>query len=368
MLSKLPLRKRLALEIARKMRLNKVALHPLQHLFWECTLRCNLSCKHCGSDCKKTAGEADMPADDFLHVVDSITPHVNPNHVFIIITGGEPLMRDDLERVGLALYRRGYPWGFVSNGLFLTRQRLDSLMAAGLHAVTISLDGFADDHNWMRGHPESYDRAVNAIKMLVHEPELVWDVVTCVNRRNYPYLAEMKKYLSSIGVRRWRLFSIFPVGRAARHPEFQLTDEEFAGTLEFIKQTRKEGKMNLSFGCEGFLGKYEGEVRDSFYSCHAGVTVGSVLVDGSISACPSIRSPFHQGNIYQDDFMEVWENRFQSFRNREWMKKGACADCDFFRYCEGNGMHLRDEAGNLLFCHLKSHLAPPDSLCTDTDN
>ena len=67
--------------------------------------------------------QKDMPAADFLQVVDSITPHVNPNEVNIIITGGEPLMRDDLEEVGMALYRKGYPWGIVSNGLYLTRER-----------------------------------------------------------------------------------------------------------------------------------------------------------------------------------------------------------------------------------------------------
>lgn len=344
-------RKRLALEIARKMRHNLKEMHPLKQLFWECTLRCNLHCKHCGSDCKRMTEVKDMPAEDFLRVIDSITPHVNPNEVSIVITGGEPLMREDLEEVGLGLYRRGYPWGMVSNGLYLTPQRLQRLMAAGLHSITISLDGSVEDHNWMRGHPNSYARAMEAIKMLVHEPELTWDVVTCVNRRNYPYLEELKTSLYKIGVRHWRLFSIFPVGRAMLHPEFQLTDEEFTGMMEFIKRTRKVGKMRVSYGCEGFLGGYEGEVRDNFFSCNAGLSVASILADGSISACPSIRSNFNQGNIYQDDFMEVWEHRFQPFRNREWMKKGACADCDFFRYCEGNGMHLRDDKGELLFCH-----------------
>lgn len=262
-------------------------------------------------------------------------------------------MREDLEDVGLALYRRGYPWGMVSNGLSLTKGRLQRLMAAGLHSITISLDGFSEDHNWLRGHPESYHNAWEAIKMLVHEPELTWDVVTCVNRRNYPYLNELKTSLYKIGVRHWRMFTIFPVGRAVMYPELQLTDEEFTGLMDFIKDTRKEGKMHLSYGCEGFLGKYEGEVRDNFFACNAGVTVGSILIDGSISACPSIRSDFHQGNIYQDEFMQVWEERFQPFRNRDWMKKDACGDCSFFRYCEGNGMHLRDENGNLLFCHSK---------------
>ncbi|WP_308761793.1 TIGR04133 family radical SAM/SPASM protein [uncultured Bacteroides sp.] len=349
----LSIRKRLALEIARKIRNNRKELHPLKQLFWECTQRCNLHCKHCGSDCRRISDIPDMPAEDFLRVIDSITPHVNPNEVNVVITGGEPLMRDDLEDIGLSLYRRGYPWGLVSNGLYLTAARLQSLMEAGLHAVTISLDGFADDHNWMRGHPDSYSRAMNAIRMLVHERELVWDVVTCVNRFNYPYLDKLKASLYSIGVRHWRLFTIFPVGRAAEHPEFQLTDEEFTGVMEFIKHARKEKKMHVNYGCEGFLGSYEGDVRDYFFSCNAGVSVGSILADGSISACPSIRSNFSQGNIYKDDFMDVWENRFQPFRNREWMKKGICADCGFFRYCEGNGMHLRDDKGELLFCHFK---------------
>ena len=61
---------------------------------------------------------------------------------------------------------------------------------------------------------------------------------------------------------------------------------------------------------------------------------------------------FHQGNIYQDDFIEVWENRFQPYRDRSWMKKGQCGDCKWFRYCQVNGMHLRDDNGDLILCHL----------------
>lgn len=350
---RLSLRKRLALEVFRQIRQNQKKIHPLKQLFWECTQRCNVHCKHCGSDCKSTTDIPDMPAADFLRVIDSITPHVNPHEVSIVITGGEPLVRKDLEKVGLALYQRGYPWGMVTNGLYLTASRLQSLLEAGLHSITVSLDGFADDHNWLRGHPESHERAINAIRMLSRQTEIIWDVVTCVNRRNYSYLKQLKDELYTAGVRRWRLFTIFPVGRAAHYPEFQLEDKDFMGLMEFIKQVRLEGKITASYGCEGFLGSYEAEVRDSFYTCNAGISVASVLADGSISACPSIRSDYSQGNIYQDDFMHVWEHRFKSFRDRAWMKKGNCASCTFFRYCEGNGMHLHDNNGDLLFCHLE---------------
>ncbi|MCD7977816.1 MAG: TIGR04133 family radical SAM/SPASM protein [Tannerellaceae bacterium] len=345
------IKKRIGLELFRQIRKNKVQLHELRTLFWECTLRCNISCLHCGSDCRVVANQPDMPVKEFLRVVDSITPHVNPNQVLIIFTGGEALVRKDIEACGIELYRRGYPWGIVTNGLLLTRQRLDSLLAAGLHTMTISLDGFKEDHNWLRGHDRSFDQAVGAIRMLTQEQEIVWDIVTCVNKNNLSYLQEFKEFLIETGVKRWRIFTIFPVGRAAEHPELQLSREEFTQVFEFIRQTRNEGKIRLSYGCEGFLGNYETEVRDSMFQCHAGVSVGSVLADGSISGCPSIRANFHQGNIYRDDFMQVWENGFKPYRDRSWTKKGECADCRMFRYCEGNGMHLYDNEEKLLFCH-----------------
>ena len=81
-----------------------------------------------------------------------------------------------------------------------------------------------------------------------------------------------------------------------------MNGEELKQVLDFIRDTRKEGIIRASYGCEGFLGNYEGEVRNTPFFCSAGISVGSVLIDGSISACSSIRSNYHQGNIYQDDF------------------------------------------------------------------
>ena len=349
----LTLRHRIGLEIARKLNNDLLKEHPLKQLFWECTLCCNLHCRHCGSDCKKIAGHPDMPKEDFLKVLDSVAASTDPHQVFVIITGGEPLMREDLEECGKAIYDKGFPWGMVTNGLYMTRERFRRLLASGLHTATVSLDGFAADHNWMRGNPQSFERAVEAIKMMAEEPGFVFDVVTCVNKHSYMRLEEMKEFLLSLGVKRWRLFTVFPVGRAAKDPELQLSNRDFRGVMEFIKRTRKEGRIKTAYGCEGFLGNYEGDVRDHFFHCQAGVSVGTVLVDGAISACPSIRADYHQGNIYKDDFMEVWNNKYQPYRDREWMRKGECADCEFFRYCKGNGMHLRDGKGDLLFCHYK---------------
>ena len=205
----------------------------------------------------------------------------------------------------------------------------------------------------MRGREGSFERAAAAIKMVIDSGEIEFDVVTCVNRRNYPHLAEIRDFLIGLGLKGWRLFTVFPVGRAAQDPELQLTREEHRGLLDFIRATRREGVIAAEFACEGFLGNYEGDVRGHFYMCQAGITVGSVLADGSISACPSIRADYNQGNIYRDDFMDVWEHRYGPYRDRSWMKKDACASCKFWKYCRGGGMHLRDSAGNLILCHLE---------------
>ena len=349
----LTLRKKLALEVWRQQEGIMRREHELRQLFWECTLRCNLHCRHCGSDCKVQTDRQDMPKEDFLRVLDSVAAKTDPHQVFVVVSGGEPLMRDDLEECCAEIYHKGFPWGMVTNGLYLTSDRLKSLLKAGMHSVTISLDGLEEDHNWMRGHKDSFRRVDEAITMLVARPSLTFDIVTCVTHRNYSKLAEIREYLVGKGVGRWRIFSVFPAGRAAKDPEMLLSNEEYRGMLDFIRETRKEGRIRLDYGCEGFLGNYEGEVRDHFYTCQAGVSIGSVLIDGSISACTSIRGNYKQGNIYEDDFMDVWEQRFQAYRDRAWMKTGACQDCSYFRYCQGNGMHLRDDEGRLLLCNLR---------------
>ena len=339
-------------ELWRAYRHTAAQMHELRTLFWECTLRCNMHCRHCGSDCKVSSTVPDMPAADFFKAIDDITPHVDPHKVFVIFTGGEPLLRSDLEDCGRELYRRQYPWGMVSNGYLLDAERLDGLLRSGMHSITISLDGLGPEHDWMRQTPGAFDHAGRAIGLLGQTQGLLWDVVTCVNPRNIGQLDDIKALLLDKGCRRWRIFSIFPMGRAANDTGLRLSDEQFTEVLEFVKRTRQEGDIICNYACEGYLGPYERQVRDEYYYCRAGIEIASILCDGSISGCTSIRSNLHQGNIYRDNLWQIWENGFQKYRNRGWTKQNQCAHCKKWRYCEGNGLHLYDDDGKLLSCSL----------------
>ncbi|MCF8308500.1 MAG: TIGR04133 family radical SAM/SPASM protein [Bacteroidales bacterium] len=352
--TRLSLRKRIALELFKKYKDNQSKLHPLKYIFWECTLRCNLDCLHCGSDCSKNASVNDMPVKDFLKAIDDVTPVVEPNKTLIVMTGGEPLVRKDLEKTGMELYKRGFPWGLVTNGMLLTEKRFNALMHSGLRSITVSLDGLEKSHNWLRGNNQSFRKALEAIKLLPKEKNLRHDVVTCVNRKNFEELPQIRDKLIGMEVREWRIFTITPIGRAKDNDPLQLQPNEFKALFDFIRQTRKQGEIRLNYGCEGFLGNYESEVRDHFFFCRAGIQIASVLADGSISACPNLPRDFIQGNIYKDNFADIWQNRYRIFRERDWTKTGICSDCKFYKYCEGNGMHLRDgQTGDLLLCHLK---------------
>ncbi len=346
-------RKRLGLNLYARYRAAETKLHKLSYIFWECTLRCNLNCVHCGSDCLTQSDLPDMPLADFLKALDSAAAIVTPEKTTIALTGGEPLMRADLEECGREFVKRGFPWGMVTNGYMLSEKRMDSLIDAGLRTITVSLDGLEKTHNWFRGNDRSFAMSLQAVELIARSG-IIYDVATCAHHDNFGELEVIYKLLLSLGVKHWRVFTVFPRGRAKDNPVLKPDGKLLTALFAFIMNKNSEGKMRVSYGCEGFLGNFEGEVRDSFFFCRAGVNIASVLIDGSISACPSLRSDFIQGNIYRDDFAEVWQNRYRIMRERSWTRTGDCNDCSYYKWCNGSALHLRNENdGSLMFCHMK---------------
>jgi len=334
----------------RKFRESETKLHELNYLFWECTTRFILGCLHCGSDCLKDGSVKDMPVSDFLRALDTIK--LPSGNLTVVLTGGEPLLRKDIEICGREIRKRGMRWSLVTNGHLYDQQRHNSLLNAGLGALTISLDGLENSHNWLRNSKISFKKVDEAISLAASSSRLNFDVVTCVNTRNIHELPQVRDYLIQKGVKACRLFTIIPKGRAKNNPELFLTDNQFKELMDFISNCRKNAVIDVKFSCEGFVGEYELKVRDSYFFCRAGINIGSILADGSISACPNIDRSFVQGNIYQDDFFDIWNSKYELFRNRSWTRTGICAKCPEYKDCQGNGLHNREgHLKNVLVCH-----------------
>lgn len=334
----------------RKFKKAETNIHELNYLFWECTTKCNLNCIHCGSDCSKDSVYKDMAVEDFLKAIDTLEN--KPQNFTVVFTGGEPLLRNDIESCGKELKKRGFKWSVVTNGHLYTKQRHISLRNAGIGALTISLDGLKESHNWLRNDKSSFEKVANAIELAASSNRINFDIVTCVNQKNINELGQIRDFLIAKKVKAWRLFTIIPIGRAAHNRDISLTDNQFVELMDFITEHRKSREIDIKFSCEGYVGKYESRVRDSYFFCRAGINIGSILIDGSISACPNIDRTFSQGNIYTDNFYDTWQHKFQPFRNRDWTRIGQCKTCKDYKECQGNGFHnWHGNKQNVLVCH-----------------
>jgi radical SAM protein with 4Fe4S-binding SPASM domain len=330
----------------------ETAVHPLRYLFLEITQRCNLACLHCGSDCGRSPDDSgSLTTAEWTALADRLAARFpKRRELMCVITGGEPLCHPDLAAILGRIAGHGFPIGLVTNGYALTERRARRLRELGVSSLTVSVDGMRDAHDWLRGVPGSFDRAVKGLGFAAAQGFRLFDVVTCANPRNVGELDAVLELLRRQGVRRWRIFSIFPKGRAAGNPELFLSGVEFRALLGWIRERRPslaaEG-FDLDLSCEGYLpADVDRAVRSEPYFCRAGICIASVLHDGAISACPNIARDLVQGNVRTEDLADVWEGRFGAYRDRAWMRRGPCVGCGEWKRCRGNSMHLWDAAAN----------------------
>jgi radical SAM enzyme (rSAM/lipoprotein system) len=331
-------------------------IHPLRYLFIEITQKCNLHCRHCGSDCTKDARLPELTTKQWSDFFEKLAADFSPEDLVLVITGGEPFCAPAFPSLLAKISSLGLRWGMVTNGYALTPGNIREILRHRISSITVSVDGLEISHDWLRGRKGSFARAEAGLRRLASAGIPFLDVVTCVHPGNLRELDDIKALLVSLGVKHWRLFSIFPKGRAAANRELLLGAEDTRRMLDWIARQRKatpRDRISINFSCEGYLPKeIDEKVRDEPYFCRAGINIGSVLCDGSISACPNISRSLVQGNILTDDFRKVWEEKFEPFRNRDWMRKGPCKTCPEWKRCRGNSMHLwDDEKQQTVFCY-----------------
>lgn len=331
-------------------------LHELRYLFWEATRQCNLACRHCGSDCGRDQRVTGLPLDQVAGVLRQIAGRWDARRIMLVVTGGEPLVRPDLPEA-LALARDlGFSLGMVTNGIALTPRVARVLRQSGLGSVVVSLDGPPHCHDWLRKRQGAYHLAAAGIRALVDAGVPLVEAITCVTPRSLDRLPETFELVRSLGASHWRVFNIFPAGRAKGDAELILSPAGISALVGRMVSLRERGKalglvVNLSE--EGYLGwDWEDRVRDTPYFCRAGINIAGLLADGSIAACPNLPPRMTQGHLAHDDFVTVWETRYALFRDRGWTRQGSCGGCDQWRVCRGNSLHLwDDQKGAPHWCH-----------------
>jgi len=114
--------------------------HTLLDLFWECTLTCNAACKHCGSSAEKRKYEGELTTQEIKDAFLQISKDMDSSKILINVTGGEPLVREDLcEVMKYATDELGFHWGMTTNGILLNDYNIKKLKEANMETVSISI-------------------------------------------------------------------------------------------------------------------------------------------------------------------------------------------------------------------------------------
>ena len=319
--------------------------HKLSYLFLEITRKCNLDCLHCGSDCKADNNFPELTTDSWFKIIDYFEKTFSKKVAFIL-TGGEPLIHKDIFKIGEYIKNKGMRWGMVTNGINLNNNNLNKLINSGIYSITLSLDGLKETHNWLRNSSNAYKKTLIALEGIGASNIIFKDVVTCVSPKNLHQLHDIANLLIENNIENWRIFRIFPSGRAKNNPSLNLTFEQTQIMLNFIAENKKKylkKGLNINLSCEGWITMDKDiKVRDNPFFCRAGVNIASILSDGTITGCTNNSEAFYVGNILQDNFANTWENKFDIFRTRKWIEKTDCVNCKYVKQCNGGSIHLWD--------------------------
>ncbi len=317
----------------------------LTYLFFELTDMCNLRCQHCGSQCERensTFLDFRMIEKTLHRVADRYTP----SDIMICLTGGEPLLHPAIYDVIRTAHDLGFSVGITTNGTLINTKAARKLAHAGLDTVAVSVDGIGEIHDEFRATKGSFEKALSGIRAL-KEAYVEPQIITVVHRKNFYQLEELYDLCVKMDIYSWRLVNIDPIGRARVHEDLLLGPQQMKDLLEYIRGKRFDNavEMDVTYGCSHFVTlEYENEIRDYYFQCIAGTRTASIMANGNIGACLDIerRDDLVQGNIYQDDFVDVWENRFKVFRRNRADISKTCSQCENREFCQGDSAHTWD--------------------------
>ncbi len=195
-------------------------------IYWELTNACGLACRHCRATAMPDPAPGELSTDEAIALLDEITGFGSPlPHV--VMTGGDPLRRRDLDTLISAAIARGIGVSLAPAVTeLLTKERLAELKSAGVAAISLSLDGStAAAHDGLRGVPGTFDATLEALDWAaeVGMPVQINTLVTSTTATDLPAIYDLLREHTLL---RWSLFFLISVGRGSTLTEMTPGDAE----------------------------------------------------------------------------------------------------------------------------------------------
>ena len=298
------------------------------------TYACNFVCDHCVTTSHPKA-EWGLPFETIARVIREMA-EMRVRHLWI--SGGEPLVRDDLFDIIDLAKGRGLQVHLSTNGSLVERNR-ERLARAKLASIFTSVDGLEEANDRFRRHQGAFKKTFRALELFQEMGVQVRLVNTMVYPGNLHEMEELGEWIMASAATDWRIALALPSGRTKGQNRFYLDDDQTRWVLGFIRDRRKRFPVMLSEQV-GYVGPWALEVRDRPFDPIEGLGRCSIMPTGDVvGSCVLPDTAYSEGNVKDRSLKEIWRNGFQ--RYREPILPDACHGCRYLHACRGGTLGMR---------------------------
>lgn len=314
---------------------------------WDSTNRCNLKCSHCYHNAEGNsshfANPFEMMLDDVRSMLEDLINTSNKWHMTpqLNISGGEPLMREDLYQILKLIKRKKIACKLLTNGTLITSEVARDLYSLGIRALQISLDGAKNRHNKLRGADFAYDKAIEGIENSSNVGIKVNVSMTALKSNTSDFEDVIVNAINA-GAKYVGFQSYVPDNQLGKNdPEYlgpQETYSLFLETQKLADKYKDEIKVLQTevlwqiLEDDNYFKKRSREEMKHLMGCSAGYFALSVLTDGRVYPCR--RLPLEIGRINEGIERLISENNvMKNLRDLHKLKRNSA--CDLVTHCRG---------------------------------
>jgi heme b synthase len=292
-------------------------------------------------------------------LLDQISEVAQP---IIILTGGEPLLRDDIFDIAAYGTAKGLRMVMAPNGTLITEPIVRRLIESGIRRISISLDGAtARSHDKFRMVDGAFDGAVKAMK-IAKKVGLEFQVNTTITKTNLDQIPKIQQLAVRMGAVAHHIFLLVPTGRGKYIVDTEINAAEYEKTLNWFYDQRDKSPLELKATCaphyyrilrqrakaDGQSVSFQTHGLDAVTrGCLGGIGFCFVSHRGDVQPCGFLTA--NCGNIRQHSFSDIWYNSdvLKNLRNYD-MLTGKCNPCEFKRVCGGCRARAYEATGDYL--------------------
>ena len=298
----------------------------------EITYRCNLRCVHCYIDSDKRRKE--LPTKEIFAIIDEI---VDEGCLWLLITGGEPLIRDDFLDIYVYAKEKGLIITLFTNATLINEQIAKCLKKYPPFVVDISLYGATrKTYESITGVQGSFESCMRGIHIL-RDYQIPFSLKTMIMTLNQDEIWKMEKFAKKLGVLYRYDGNLFPKLNGSKEPcklrispekeiDFEFADPRRVKSWEYFKQLFRYNN--------GYL-----------HTCIAGIRSFRITPFGELQMC-ALSGDFFKYDLKLGSFFDGWYNIIPKIKYSKSTSNYQCKNCELFQICDQCPGRAHLENGN----------------------